>query len=240
MESNEIVQTRKIYKSYGRGSQKVDVLSGVSLSVSKGEFLSVVGKSGSGKSTLLHCLGGLLSIDDGEVLVDHVELRSLSSNALSKFRRDTVGFIFQDLNLINSLNVSDNVRLPAKLAGVPVSSQKIRDVLVKVGLGDKRKAYPGELSGGQRQRVAIARAIVRNPPLLLADEPTGSLDSAATEVVMDLFINSVGPDVAKVMVTHDLDLASRADRVIVLEDGRIKDVLSGVSSETIFDVLHAH
>lgn len=240
MTTRPAIHAEGVVKTFGRGNQKLVVLNGVSLDVAEGEFVSVVGRSGSGKSTLLHSIGGLLGIDEGMISVDGTIISELSGNRLSRLRRDAVGFIFQDLNLISTLTVVDNIRLPAKLAKVPVSLRSVDDVLRKVGLWEKKKAYPDELSGGQRQRVAIARAIVRNPPILLADEPTGSLDSAATEAVMDLFINSIGHDVAKVMVTHDLDLASRADRVVVLEDGRIKKVLVGASSETIFDTLHGH
>lgn len=175
-----------IQKSFGKGAQRVDVLKGVDLEVSPGEFVAIVGKSGSGKSTLLYCLSGLLDADDGTISLAGHNITSASGNRRARIRRDFVSFIFQDLNLISSLNVADNVSLPACLVGENPKKRDIKNALEVVGLGGKGKSFPDQLSGGQQQRVAIARSLVRAPKILFADEPTGSLDVTTAAVVLEL------------------------------------------------------
>ena len=222
-----LLQALNLHKQY----DDLPVLRGVNVDIHEGEFVAIIGQSGSGKTTLLHSLSGLTPIDRGDIFIGEYRITSKDAFsrrkrrrdarrvAIAKLRRDHIGFIFQDLNLIESLNVEDNLRLPAKLARVSVPDQEINDALDYVGLTGKAHAYPDQLSGGQRQRVAIARALVRKPQLLFADEPTGSLDVHTSAQVMDLLRATVTPRTALVMVTHSLDIAATADRVIILADG---------------------
>ncbi len=237
---NPIISARGIRKAFGQGrsrSRAPQVLRSVDLDVSAGEFIAIVGRSGSGKSTLLYCLSGLLKADDGSIVVDGVPLHSASRGQVARFRRGHVGFVFQQLNLIESLPAGENVALPARLAGMRPPAATIRTALGTVGLGDRRRALPPELSGGDPQRVAIARALVRRPPVLFADEPTGSLDVAATATVMDLFGQVVESGTTVVMVTHDLDVAARADRVVVLSDGAVGAELHRPSATEVFTAM---
>ena len=238
-----LLQAHNLHKSYG----DLQVLAGVNVNIAAGEFVAIIGESGSGKTTLLHALSGLTRVDDGSIRIGDEWVsggplaRSDSSAArkhLAKLRRDNIGFIFQDLNLIDALNVADNLRLPAKLAGRRVSAAQINDALAYVGLSEKSRAYPDQLSGGQRQRVAIARALVRAPRLLFADEPTGSLDVQTSAQVMELLRRTVTPESALVMVTHSLDIAATADRVIVLADGKNHAELLRPTPEELFHRLH--
>ncbi|MBU4213729.1 MAG: ABC transporter ATP-binding protein [Actinobacteria bacterium] len=232
-----LIAARGVRKSYRQGRTRrpgPDVLRCVDLDVEAGEFVAVVGRSGSGKSTLLYCLSGLLAVDDGSVIVDGVAVHTASHSQVARFRRNHVGFVFQQLNLIESLPAAQNVALPARLAGVRTSTRTVDAALETVGLGDRRQARPHELSGGEQQRVAIARALVRRPPVLFADEPTGSLDVAATATVMDLFSEVVAAGTTLVMVTHDLEVATRADRVVVLAGGIVGAQLERPSAEQIF------
>lgn len=232
-----LIAARGVRKSYRQGRTRrpgPDVLRCVDLDVEAGEFVAVVGRSGSGKSTLLYCLSGLLAVDDGSVIVDGVAVHTASHSQVARFRRDHVGFVFQQLNLIESLPAAQNVALPARLAGVRTGTRTVDAALETVGLGDRRQARPHELSGGEQQRVAIARALVRRPPVLFADEPTGSLDVTATATVMDLFSEVVAAGTTLVMVTHDLEVATRADRVVVLGDGTVGAQLERPSAEQIF------
>lgn len=221
-----LITAHGLYKSFGSGSQRVNVLNGVSLEVSQGEFVAIVGRSGCGKSTLLYCLSGLLEVDKGDIILCGKNIGTASGNQLAKMRRDHSSFIFQDLNLISSLNVEDNVSLPARLAGKRPKKSDIMQALEVVGLAGKGKSFPGQLSGGQQQRVAIARSLVRKPEVLFADEPTGSLDVATSKTVLDLLQKTVSRNTSLVMVTHDLDIAATADRVVILSGGRNDQILA--------------
>ena len=241
-----LLQALNLHKQY----DDLPVLRGVNVDIHEGEFVAIIGQSGSGKTTLLHSLSGLTPIDRGDIFIGEHRITSKDAfsrrkrrrdaprAAIAKLRRDHIGFIFQDLYLIESLYVEDNLRLPAKLARVSVPDQEINDALDYVGLTGKAHAYPDQLSGGQRQRVAIARALVRKPQLLFADEPTGSLDVHTSAQVMDLLRATVTPHTALVMVTHSLDIAATADRVIILADGVNHAELRTPSVEELFHVMH--
>lgn len=233
-----LISAIDVQKSFGKGSQKVDVLKGVDLEIAAGEFVAIVGKSGSGKSTLLYTLCGLLAADKGSITLAGNNITEAGGNELAKIRRDHVSFIFQDLNLISSLNVADNVRLPARLAGMKPRRSDVNNALDVVGLRGIGHKYPNQLSGGQQQRVAIARSLVRAPQVLFADEPTGSLDVTTSATVLELLQKTVTDENSLVMVTHDLDIAATADRVIVLAGGRNHLTLTRPTSAEIFDALH--
>ena len=217
-----ILQTIGLRKVYGRGETAVRALDGVDLTVQAGEFLSIVGTSGSGKSTLLHMLGGLDRPTAGQVRVDGTELFALREEALTIFRRRKIGFVFQSYNLVPVLSVQENILLPLQLDGRRPDKQYLSRVIEVLGLGDRLHSLPGQLSGGQQQRVAIARALAAQPAILLADEPTGNLDSRTSLDVMGL-LNVSGQQFGQtiVMITHNEDLALMADRTLRLEDGRI-------------------
>ncbi len=217
-----ILQTIGLRKVYGRGETAVRALDGVDLTVQAGEFLSIVGTSGSGKSTLLHMLGGLDRPTAGQVRVDGTELFALREEALTIFRRRKIGFVFQSYNLVPVLSVQENILLPLQLDGRRPDKQYLSRVIEVLGLGDRLHSLPGQLSGGQQQRVAIARALAAQPAILLADEPTGNLDSRTSLDVMGLLKVS-GQQFGQtiVMITHNEDLALMADRTLRLEDGRI-------------------
>ena len=217
-----ILQTIGLKKVYGRGETAVRALDGVDLTVQAGEFLSIVGTSGSGKSTLLHMLGGLDRPTAGQVRVDGTELFALREEALTIFRRRKIGFVFQSYNLVPVLSVQENILLPLQLDGRRPDKEYLSRVIEVLGLGDRLHSLPGQLSGGQQQRVAIARALAAQPAILLADEPTGNLDSRTSLDVMGLLKVS-GQQFGQtiVMITHNEDLALMADRTLRLEDGRI-------------------
>ena len=217
-----ILQTIGLRKVYGRGETAVRALDGVDLTVQAGEFLSIVGTSGSGKSTLLHMLGGLDRPTVGTVTVDGKDIFSLQDEALTIFRRRKIGFVFQAYNLVPVLSVQENILLPLQLDGRRPDKQYLSRVIEVLGLGDRLHSLPGQLSGGQQQRVAIARALAAQPAILLADEPTGNLDSRTSLDVMGLLKVS-GQQFGQtiVMITHNEDLALMADRTLRLEDGRI-------------------
>ena len=227
-----------VHKGFGRGARRVEVLRGVDLDVEPGEFVTVVGSSGAGKSTLLYCLCGLIPADDGQISLVGNDIRTASRSQLARIRRDHVGFIFQDLNLISSLTVRDNVVLPARMAGRRPRRRDVNQVLDAVGLASQASKYPAHLSGGQRQRVAIARSLLHQPELLLADEPTGSLDVSSRDTVLELLRATVSETTSLVMVTHDLDIAATADRVVVLADGHNDRILTRPSSAEVFQALH--
>ncbi len=219
-----ILETRGLTRIYRMGRSEIRALDGVDLAVERGEFLSVMGRSGSGKSTLLHILGCLDRPTSGEVLLDGVAVNQLPRKALPRLRREKIGFVFQQFNLIPTLTALENVALPLRYAGVGGREQRRRaqEALEKVGLGDRLHHRPSELSGGECQRVAIARAIVNRPMLLLADEPTGELDThTAAEIVNLLRDLNRNAGVTVVIVTHDPLVASRTDRIVYLLDGRI-------------------
>lgn len=218
----EILQTTDLKKYYGQSPNLVRALDGVSLSVHLGEFLAIVGTSGSGKSTLLHMLGGLDRPTSGKVLVEGTEIFSLKNDALTIFRRRKIGFIFQSYNLIPVLNVYENIVLPLELDGNRIDKKYIDRIIRTLGLSDRTQALPNQLSGGQQQRVAIARALASKPAIILADEPTGNLDSKTSQDVLSLLkITSQQFKQTIVMITHNESIAQMADRIIRIEDGKI-------------------
>lgn len=217
-----IVEVNDLKKFYGKGDMEVYALNGVKLQVEKGEFLAIVGTSGSGKSTLLHMLGGLDIPTDGQVTVDGKELDKLSDDELTIFRRRKIGFIFQQYNLIPILSVWENIILPVKLDGKKVDNEYINEIVKILGLEKKLNNLPNNLSGGQQQRVAIARALATKPAIILADEPTGNLDSKTSQDVLGLLkITSENFNQTIVMITHNEEIAQLADRIIRIEDGQI-------------------
>ncbi|TDE13009.1 ABC transporter ATP-binding protein [Jiangella asiatica] len=223
-----------VSKTYGSGENPVRALDGVSVSLAAGTFTAIMGPSGSGKSTLLQCAAGLDQPTEGRVFIDGSELTGGSETALTKFRRQRVGFIFQQFNLLPALTVMQNVALPLRLAGKKVDRKQCRSILEKVGLGDRTNHRPAELSGGQQQRVAIARALVTNPSVIFADEPTGALDTRSARSVLTLLAGAVrefGQTV--VMVTHDPVAASYADSVVFLADGQMVGTLAHPTAEAV-------
>ena len=219
---NFIVETRNLKKYYQMGENTVKALDGVDFRVKDREFVAIIGKSGSGKSTLLHMLGGLDVPTEGEVLIDGKRLKGLKKEQLAVFRRRKIGFIFQNYNLVPDLNVYENVILPIELDGRKVDTEYVNGILELLGLSGKKEALPGTLSGGQQQRVAIARALAAKPAILLADEPTGNLDSATSHDVLGLLkMASKQFGQTLILITHDRDIAQLADRIVHIEDGKI-------------------
>ncbi len=217
-----ILETRDLKKYYGAGDTQVKALDGVNLRVEQGEFVAIVGTSGSGKSTLLHMLGGLDRPTSGTVTVDGKDIFALKDEALTIFRRRKVGFVFQSYNLVPVLSVWENIVLPIQLDGARVDEAYVQEVVAALGLEKKLRSLPGQLSGGQQQRVAIARALATKPAILLADEPTGNLDSRTSQDVLGL-MKVTGQKFAQtmVMITHNEEIAQMADRIVRIEDGRI-------------------
>lgn len=217
-----ILETRDLKKQYGTGETAVHALAGVNLSVENGEFVAVVGTSGSGKSTLLHMLGGLDRSTSGKVYVDGKDIFALKDEELTIFRRRKIGFVFQSFNLVPVLSVYENIVLPLQLDGKTVDNAFIGEIAEALGLKEKLNVLPNQLSGGQQQRVAIARALAAKPAILLADEPTGNLDSRTSQDVMGL-LKTTSTKFAQtiVMITHNEEIAQLADRIIRIEDGRI-------------------
>lgn len=217
-----ILQAKDLTKIYGSGENAVYALNGVNFSVEKGEFVAVVGTSGSGKSTLLHMLGGLDRPTSGSVTVDGKEIFSLKDEALTIFRRRKIGFVFQNYNLVPVLNVYENIVLPVQLDGKVPDAAYINSIIETLGLESKLKNLPNNLSGGQQQRVAIARALASKPAIILADEPTGNLDSKTSQDVLGLLkVTSQKYAQTIVMITHNEEIAQLADRIIRIEDGKI-------------------
>ena len=218
----EILETNNLKKYYGSGGTMVKALDGVNFSVEDGEFVAIVGTSGSGKSTLLHMIGGLDRPTSGTVKVSGKEIFSLKDDALTIFRRRKIGFIFQSYNLVPVLNVYENIVLPIELDGNKVDKAHIDNIIETLGLTSKTNSLPNQLSGGQQQRVAIARALATKPAIILADEPTGNLDSKTSQDVLGLLkITSDKFKQTIVMITHNEEIAQMADRIIRIEDGRI-------------------
>ena len=218
----EIVKLEHVTKIYGEGDTRVWGLDDVSLTIDKGEIVSVVGASGSGKSTLLHVMGGVDTPNSGNVIVDGRDLTTLSDEEMSVFRRRKIGFVFQSYHLIPVLTVEENINMPILLDHRKPDREYIDHVIEMLGIKDRKKHLPSQLSGGQQQRVAIARALANRPALILADEPTGALDSKNGNEVMTLLQDSVRKlDQTLVIITHDIDLAREADRIIKIADGKI-------------------
>ena len=217
-----ILETKDLRKFYGSGDTQVKALDGVDLSVENGEFVAIVGTSGSGKSTLLHMLGGLDRPTSGAVLVDGKDIFSLKDEELTIFRRRKIGFVFQSYNLVPVLSVYENIVLPIQLDGGKVEQSYVNQVIEALGLEQKLENLPSQLSGGQQQRVAIARALATKPAIILADEPTGNLDSKTSQDVLSL-MKVTGQKFAQtmVMITHNEEIAQMADRIVRIEDGRI-------------------
>ena len=217
-----ILETKDLRKVYGSGDTEVRALDGVDLTVEKGEFTAIVGTSGSGKSTLLHMLGGLDRPTTGKVMVDGKDIFSLSEEQLTIFRRRKIGFVFQSYNLVPVLNLYENIVLPLELDGKKIDREYIDQIAETLGLKDRLEALPNQLSGGQQQRVAIARALAGTPSIILADEPTGNLDSKTSQDVLSLLkVTSEKFGQTIVMITHNEEIAQMADRIIHIEDGCI-------------------
>lgn len=218
----EILQVKDLKKYYGTGENQVKALDGVSLTVEQGEFLAIVGTSGSGKSTLLHMMGGLDTPTSGQVFVAGKDISALSRDELTIFRRRKIGFVFQSYNLLPLMNVYDNIVLPIKLDGVRPDEAYVEQILLSLGLMEKRNAMPNQLSGGQQQRVSIGRALMNAPAIVLADEPTGNLDSKNSREIMQLLrYSNEKYHQTMLVITHDENIALQADRILELEDGKI-------------------
>ncbi len=218
----EIIRLENVSKIYGEGENKLAALDHVNLSVQKGESVAVVGASGSGKSTLLHIIGGVDSATEGKVFIEDKDITKLSDEEMSIFRRRKIGFVFQSYHLIPVLTVEENIQMPVLLDHRKPDKEYTEYILEMLGIKDKRKSLPSQLSGGQQQRVAIARALANRPSILLADEPTGALDSKNGEEVMALLQKSVKElNQTLMLITHNVDLAREADRIIKMVDGRI-------------------
>ena len=225
----EILKVENLNKTYGKGENQVKAVDNISFSVEKGEFVAIIGASGSGKSTLLHLIGGVDRPTSGKVYIDGKDIYTLNDDNLAIFRRRQVGLIYQFYNLIPVLNVSENITLPTKLDGRKVNEAKLNDLLKTVGLEKRRNNLPNQLSGGQQQRVSIGRAMMNEPALMLADEPTGNLDSKASEEIISLLrLSNKKYNQTVIIITHDEKIALEADRIITIDDGRIiKDERNG-------------
>ena len=225
-----ILKTSNLKKYYGNGENLVKAIDNANIDIKEGEFVAIVGKSGSGKSTLLHMMGGLDNPTEGKVYINDKDIFSLKEEELAIFRRRNIGFIFQNFNLIPSLNVWENITLPVGLDRKEINKPFVTDIINSLGLESKVDALPNTLSGGQQQRVAIARALVARPTIILADEPTGNLDSKTSDEVMSLLKTMIKKyNQTLVMITHDETIAQMADRVIYIEDGKV--VKGGVTND---------
>jgi len=231
-------RVRHLTKTYGRGQAQVRALDDVSLDLGAGEFTAVMGPSGSGKSTLMHCCAGLDTADSGQVLIGEQDLTTMGDKALTRLRRDEIGFVFQSFNLVPTLTAGENILLPQSIAGRRADREWYDAVVATVGLGDRLGHKPNELSGGQQQRVAVARALVGRPRIVFADEPTGNLDSRSGAEVLELLRRSVDEHAQTVvMVTHDPVAAAWTDRVVFLADGRVVDELRRPDREQVLEVM---
>lgn len=218
----EILRVEHLTKKYGKGENEVIAVNDVSFSIQKGEFIAIVGSSGSGKSTLLHLLGGVDRPTSGKVFIEGKDIYELSDDNLAIFRRRQVGLIYQFYNLIPILNVEENIALPCDLDGKKVEQERLNELLRTLGLEKRKKHLPNQLSGGQQQRVSIGRALINQPAIVLADEPTGNLDSKSSDEIVELLkLSNQKFHQTIVMITHDLEIAKLADRMIKIEDGKI-------------------
>ena len=238
--SRPIVSTSELRRVYGEGETAVHALAGVTVGFPSGQYAAIMGPSGSGKSTLMHLLAGLDRPTSGSVVVDGAELANLDDRALTRLRRDRLGFVFQAFNLVPVLTAEENILLPLTLAGKKPDKEWLDQLIDAVGLGDRLTHRPAELSGGQQQRVAVARALIHRPAVVFADEPTGNLDSKSSDEVLALLRHAVdefGQTV--IMVTHDAHAASVADRIVVLSDGRVVHDGAGETTEGVLDLMKA-
>ena len=218
----EVLRAENLYKVYGRGQNRVEAIRNVSFTVKRGEFVAIMGPSGSGKSTLLHILGGVDKPTKGKVFIDGTDIYKFDDEDLAIFRRRQVGIVYQFNNLLRTLNVEENLALPALLDGRKVNDIRIKEILSLLNLDEKSKMYPSELSGGQQQRVSIGRALINAPAIVLADEPTGNLDSKNSQDIIQLFKKSNRKyKQTLIMITHDEEVALQADRIISIDDGEI-------------------
>lgn len=218
-----ILETINLSKTYGNKESKVKALNNVNINIEKGEFVAIIGPSGSGKSTLLHLLGGLEKISSGSIKVNGKDISKLKDMELAEYRRKEVGFVFQQYNLIPVLNVEENIELPLMLGNDDIDEIYINELIDVLGLKDRKNHLPSQLSGGQQQRVAIGRALSTKPSIILADEPTGNLDSKTTDEVMELLKKSIRKfKQTLIVITHDINIAKKADRIINIVDGTIK------------------
>ena len=217
-----IISLKSVNKYYKAGESSFHALKDIDLNIEEGEFVVILGKSGSGKSTLLNIIGGLDRYDSGEVIMEGFNYKAADDTIMSDFRCKKIGFVFQSYNLIPVLNVYENITFPVNISGEKIDDKYIANVIKQLGLDGKEKSFPNQLSGGQQQRVAIARALANKPKIVLADEPTGNLDSAIGEDVLNLLIKGVREyGHTLIMITHNVDIAKYADRVVKIEDGRI-------------------
>jgi putative ABC transport system ATP-binding protein len=218
----EILKVENLVKTYGEGDNIVNAVDNISLSVNKGEFVAIVGASGSGKSTLLHLLGGVDRPTSGKIYIDGNEINNMNNDKLAIFRRRQIGIVYQFYNLIPILTVEENISLPCDLDGNRPDKERMDLILKSLGLFERRNHLPNELSGGQQQRTSIARALINNPAILLADEPTGNLDSKSTEEIMSILkMSNRDFNQTIIMITHNLEIAKEADRIITIQDGKI-------------------
>ena len=218
----EILKVANLVKTYGEGDNIVNAVDNISLSVNKGEFVAIVGASGSGKSTLLHLLGGVDRPTSGKIYIDGNEINNMNNDKLAIFRRRQIGIVYQFYNLIPILTVEENISLPCDLDGNRPDKERMDLILKSFGLFERRNHLPNELSGGQQQRTSIARALINNPAILLADEPTGNLDSKSTEEIMSILkMSNRDFNQTIIMITHNLEIAKEADRIITIQDGKI-------------------
>lgn len=218
----EILKVENLVKTYGEGDNIVNAVDNISLSVNKGEFVAIVGASGSGKSTLLHLLGGVDRPTSGKIYIDGNEINNMNNDKLAIFRRRQIGIVYQFYNLIPILTVEENISLPCDLDGNRPDKERMDLILKSFGLFERKNHLPNELSGGQQQRTSIARALINNPAVLLADEPTGNLDSKSTEEIMSILkMSNRDFNQTIIMITHNLEIAKEADRIITIQDGKI-------------------
>ena len=217
-----VIKTENLSKVYGKDGNKVIALDNVNIEIEKGEFVAIVGASGSGKSTLLHQVGGVDRPTSGKIIIDNEDIYKLKEEKLAIFRRRKIGFVFQSFNLIPVLSVEENIKMPALLDHQKVDKEYFKDLVKTLGISDRLNHLPSELSGGQQQRVAIARALINKPAIILADEPTGNLDSETSKEIMEMLKLSVRKyNQTAIVITHDLSIAENADRVIKIKDGKV-------------------
>ncbi len=228
MEKDIILKCENLSKEYGNEMNKIQALDNISFTVKKGQFISIVGASGSGKSTLLHLLGGIDRPSSGKIIIDNINICELSSDELAVFRRKNIGIIYQFYNLLPIMNVKENIVLPCQLDKQKVNKEELAELLKTLNLEDRIEHLPNQLSGGQQQRVAIGRALINHPAIILADEPTGNLDSKTSKDIIELLrLSNKKYHQTILLVTHDENLASQADRVITIQDGKIfKDIVN--------------